>query len=195
MVGKFVASTSMMLISLIGSIFAASVSPLSTQWIVFAQNGGNSTSSLPLGSIERTNLDIPSLDFVLPDGSSASCDFRSIYFNSGGQTIYAYYDDYGLPEDKHKLKAGDTFTVDAYLTHPGTPSPASIDITISKIISGAETGNFTQMKLASPVNVTSAGTIYKIPNTDPGNYILDTFVNYPFGGIVMVYTMEIQVGP
>jgi len=203
MVEKFVASTSMMLISLVGTIFAVSVSPMSGQWIVFAQAGnstgsaqaGNSTGSVPLGSLERTNLDIPSLDFTLPDGSSTSADFRSIYFNSGDKTIYTYYDDYGLPEDKPKLKTGDKFTVDAYLTHPGTPAPNSIGISISKIVSGAQTGNFTQMKLASPVNVTSRGNTYTIPSTEPGSYILDTFLNYPFGGIVMVYTTEIQIGP
>ena len=195
MVGKFVASTSMMLTSLIGSIFAVSVSTMSSQWIVFAQNGGNSTGSVPLGSIERTNLDMPSLNFVLPDATTTNADFRSIYFDSGGKTIYAYYADYGIPEVKPKLKSGDTFTVYADLIHPGTPTPASIDITISKIISGAQSGNFTQMKLAGPVNVTSAGNMYKLPNTAPGDYVLDTFVNYPFGGIVMVYTMQIQVGP
>ena len=183
-----------MLISLIGTIFAVSPSTLFGQWTVFAQ-AGNSTGSVPLGSLARTNLDIPSLDFTLPDGSSTSADFRSIYFDSVGKTMYAYYSDYGLPENKPTLKAGDKFTVDAYPAHQNTPSPSSIDITISKIASGGETGNFTQMKLASPVNVTSAGTIYKIPNTDPGNYILDTFVNYQFGGIVMVYTTEILVGP
>jgi hypothetical protein len=195
MIGKFVASTSMMLISLIASIFAVSVSSVSSQWIVFAQNGGNSTGSVPLGSIERTNLDIPSLNFVLPDGSDTSADFRSIYFNSEGKPIYAYYNDYGIPEVKPKLKSGDTFTLFADLIHPGTPTPKTMDITISKIISGAQSGNFTQMKLASPVNLTSAGNIYKLPNTEPGDYILDTFVNYPSGGIVMVYTMQIQVVP
>jgi hypothetical protein len=211
MVGRFLGSTSMILISLIGAIFAVSVSPLSNQWTVFGQVGnttastqagnttastqaGNTTGTVPLGSLERTNLDIPSLDFTLPDGSSTSADFRSIYFDSGGKTMYTYYSDYGLPEDKPTLKAGDKFTVDAYLTHQNTPTPGSIDITISKIASGAETGNFTQMKLDNPINVTSSGNIYLVPNTAPGNYILDTFVKYPFGGIVMVYTTEIQVG-
>ena len=192
MVGKFITSTSMMLVSLIVTIFAVSISPLSSQWTVFAQ-AGNSTDSVPLGSLQRTNLNIPSLDFTLPDGSSTSADFRSIYFDSGGKTMYTYYSDYGLPEGKPKLKAGDKFTVDAYLTHQNTPTPSRIDITISKIASGGETGNFTQMKLDNPVNVTSSGNMYLIPNTAPGNYILDTFVNYPFGGIVMVYTMEVQV--
>jgi hypothetical protein len=194
MVGKSCASQNMMLISLIGTIFVVSVSPMSSQWSVFAQ-AGNSTSSVPLGSLQRTNLDIPSLDFTLPDGSSTSADFRSIYFDSGDKTMYTYYSDYGLPEDKPKLKAGDKFTVDAYLTHQDTPTPSGIDITISKIASGGETGNFTQMKLDNPINVTSSGNMYAVPNTAPGNYILDTFVKYPFGGIVMVYTMQIQVGP
>ncbi|HEY9490448.1 MAG TPA: hypothetical protein VIP56_00580 [Nitrososphaeraceae archaeon] len=192
MVGLFIASTSMMLISLIGTIFAVSPSTLFGQWTVFAQ-AGNSTGSVPLGSLARTNLDIPSLDFTLPDGSSTSADFRSIYFDSVGKTMYAYYSDYGLPENKPTLKAGDKFTVDAYLAHQNTPSPSSIDITISKIASGGETGNFTQMKLDNPVNITSSGNMYLVPNTAPGNYILDTFVKYPFGGIVMVYTMEIQI--
>jgi len=223
MAGKFITSTSTTLILLIGTIFALSVSPLSSQWMVFAQagnstefsaqggndtefsaqggndtefsaQGGNNTSVLPLGSIDRTNLDIPSLDFTLPDGSSTSADFRSIYFDSAGKTMYTYYSDYGIPEDKPRLKSGDKFTVDAYLTHPNTPTPVSIEITISKIVSGAETGNFTQMKLDNPVNLISNGNTYEVPNTAPGNYILDTFVKYPFGGIVMVYTMEIQVG-
>lgn len=195
MTGKFVAPTGLMLILLIGSIFAVSISPLPNQWIVFAQTGDDSSDSLPLGSIERTNFDIPSLDFVLPDGDSASCDFRSIHFKSGSQTVYAYYDDYWLPEDKHTLKAGDTFTVDAYLSNPNTPSPSSIDITISKITSGAETGNYTEMKLASPINVTSSGNMYKVPDTEPGDYILDAFVHFPFSGVVLVYTTEIQVAP
>ena len=200
MVGRFIPSISTILILLIGTIFVISVSPLSSHWTVFAQTGnstgsaaqgGNSTSSLPLGSIDRTNLDIPSLDFTLPDGSDASADFRSIYFDSAGKTMYTYYSDYGIPEDKPQLKSGDKFTVDAYLTHPSTPTPSGIDIAISKIVSGAQTGNFTQMKLDNPVNLTSNGNTYVVPNTAPGNYILDAFVKYPFGGIVMVYTMEI----
>lgn len=156
---------------------------------------GNNTASAPEGSLSLTNFDIPSIDITLPDGASTAPDFRSIYFNSGdtAQTIYAYYDDYGLPEDKPKFKAGDSFNIDAYPSHSDTPKPEKIDVTLSKILTGGETGNFTVMKLDNPINVPSSGNIYKIPNLEPGNYIMNTIVKYPFGGIALVYTTEFQI--
>ena len=180
-------------------------SPIENISVVFAQGTGsnttatasnaNATTSMPDGSIGLTNLDIPSLDVTLPDGSSTSTDFRSIYFNSGGKadTIYAYYDDYGIPEDKPQFKAGDKFNIDAYPLNANTPAPSSIQVSFSKIMSGDETGNFTAMKLDKPISVTSSGNQYFVPNADPGNYIMNTFVNYPFGGIVLVYTTQIQI--
>ena len=180
-------------------------SPIENISVVFAQGTGsnttatasnaNATTSMPDGSIGLTNLDIPSLDVTLPDGSSTSTDFRSIYFNSVGKedTIYAYYDDYGIPEDKPQFKAGDKFNIDAYPLNANTPAPSSIQVSFSKIMSGDETGNFTSMKLDKPISVTSSGNQYFVPNADPGNYIMNTFVNYPFGGIVLVYTTQIQI--
>ena len=155
----------------------------------------NATNSIPDGSIGLTNLDIPSIDITLPDGSSISPDFRSIYFNSGvkGDSIYAYYNDYGIPEVKPQLKASDKFNVDAFPLNANTPKPSSIQVSISKIISGDETGNFTAMKLDKPVSATFNGNEWSVPDTEPGNYIMNTFVNYPFGGIVQVYTIEIQI--
>ena len=185
----------MLLVFLTGIVSLTVVGPFSSR-MAFAQDEGTEANSMPLGAVGRTNLDIPSMDITLPDGSSVSPDFRSIYFNSGGEgrTIYAYYDDYGLPENKPQLKAGDVFNVDAYLSHEGTPQPENIQISISKVLSGVETGNFTAMTLDNPVNVTSSGNTYTIPETPAGDYIMDTFVSYPFSGIVLVYTMEINIG-
>ena len=50
------------------------------------------------------------------------------------------------------------------------------------------------MKLDNPINVTSSGNTFTIPNVPAGNYILDAFVKYPFGGIGLVYTIETQLG-
>ena len=181
------------------------VVPLDSISVVFAQGeennnnatagNTNATNSIPDGSIGLTNFDIPSIDITLPDGSSISPDFRSIYFNSGGKgdTIYAYYNDYGIPEVKPQLKASDKFNVDAYPLNANTPRQSSIQVSFSKIISGDETGNFTAMKLDKPVSATFNGNEWSVPHTEPGNYILNVFVNYPFGGIVQVYTIEIQV--
>ena len=200
MSNKFVSSTTgtacdVMLIPLAGIVSLMMVGPMITSHMAFAFKGPEE-NSMDLGDVGLTNLDIPSIDFTLPDGSSVSPDFRSIYFYSGGEgeTIYAYYNDYELPEDKPQLKVGDEFNVDAYLSHANTPKPENIDISISKIFSGNETGNFTTMTLDKPLNVTSSGNTYEIPETAAGNYILDTFVSYPFGGIVLVYTIEIQLG-
>jgi len=174
------------------NVFSLPITSPSLSQTVFAQGSANSTFS---GDVGLTNLDIPSIDFTLPDGSSVSPDFRSIYFNGGseGQKIYAYYNDYGLPENKPQFKAGGEFTADAYLSHSGTPEPASVQISISKVLSGEGSGNFTAMKLDSPLNLESSGSTYTIPQGATGNYILDTFVAYPFSGVVMVYTIEIQI--
>jgi hypothetical protein len=197
-------------ILLVGTIIPAAVASISSGWTVFGQapmnqtgsmandtgSTVNNTASTPEGSLALTNFDIPSIDVTLSDGSSTAPDFRSIYFNSGGegQTIYAYYDDYGLPEDKPKLKVGDTFNIDAYPSHSDTPKPEKINVSLSKILTGAETGNFTTMKLDNPINVPSSGNMYKIPtNIPPGNYIMNTIVKYPFGGIALVYSTEFQI--
>jgi hypothetical protein len=182
------------LILLTGIVSSLQVGFLTNVGVAYAQNAtGN--SSLSKGAVERTNLDIPSIDFTLSDGSSVSPDFRSIYFNEGGkgQTIYAYYNDYGLPENKPQVKEGDQFSVDIYPAHSDTPKPSDIQISISKVMSGDETGNFTEMKLGNGNNLSSNGNSYTIPNVPAGNYILDTFVNYPIGGIVLVYTIEVQI--
>jgi len=195
MINQLLSSKAFMSSVFFGMLFVIFLPTIGGTYVVFAQGADNSTAegTVPSGSLELTNLDIPSLDITLPDGSSTSADFRSIYFDSGSQKIYAYYNDYGIPEMKPQLNVGDTFTVDAYLTHTGTPSPSNIAISISKITSGEESGNFTQMQLDNPVTVTSSGNTYTVPETSPGSYILDVFVNYPFGGIVAVYTMEVQV--
>jgi len=99
-----------------------------------------------------------------------------------------------LPENKSQLKVGDQFNIDAYSSNAGTPKPSSIQVSLSKILSGDETGNFTAMKLDNPINVTSSGNTFTIPNVPAGNYILDAFVKYPFGGIGLVYTIETQLG-
>ena len=166
---------------------------------VFAENENvtstTTTLSIPLGAIGRTNFDIPSIDFTLPDGSSVSPDFRSIYINSSGigQPIFAYYNDYEVPENKPQFNAGATFTVDAYSLNPDTPQPESIEISIYKILSGDGSPNLMGMKLDNHITLSSNNKNYTIPEVTPGRYILDTIVKYPFGIITLVYTMEIQV--
>jgi hypothetical protein len=184
------------------TIIPAAIALISYGSTVFAQGPVNETGSManntvsaPEGSLALTNFDIPSIDLTLPNGNSTAPDFRSIYFNSGGkgEPIYAYYDDYGLPEDKPNLKAGDKFTIDAYPTHSDTPKPEKIDVSLSKILTGAETGNFTAMTLDNPINVPSTGNTFTLPNIAPGNYVMNTFVRYPFGGIALVYSTEFQI--
>jgi len=156
----------------------------------------SNTGSAPLGSLSLTNFDIPSIDLTLPDGTDTAPDFRSIYFSNGGngQTIYAYYDDYGLPQDKPKVKAGDKINIVAFPSHSDTPKPEKIDVSLSKILTGGETGNFTAMTLDKPVDLQSSGDMYTLPaNLAPGNYIMNTIVKYPLGGIALVYSTQFQV--
>jgi hypothetical protein len=91
------------------------------------------------------------------------------------------------------MKAGDKFTIDAYPSHSDTPKPEKIDVSLSKILTGAETGNFTAMTLDNPINVPSSGNIFTLPNIAPGNYVMNTSVKYPFGGIALVYLTEFQI--
>lgn len=173
--------------------------PVFGQGTVDSNNTTSSTAevprSMPNGSIGLTNFDIPSIDITLPDGSTVSPDLRSIYFNSGGKgdTIYAYYDDYGIPDNKPQLKVSDKFIVDVYRLNPNTPKLSNVQVSISKILSGNETERLTDMKLDKAIDVISNGNTFSVPNTEPGNYILDTFVNYPFGGIVLVYSIQTQI--
>jgi hypothetical protein len=162
--------------------------------IVSAQEGSNKTSSFvnETGSNFSGYIDIPSVDIPLADNSSVSPDFRSIYFNSDrGQIIYANYDDYALPENKPTIKAGDNISIDVYSSQ--APKPYGVKASISKILSGQETGNFTEMTVDKPIQVTSTGNTFTIPNATPGGYILNTFVTYPFSGIGIVYTMQFNI--
>ncbi|HKQ22650.1 MAG TPA: hypothetical protein VJS91_11460, partial [Nitrososphaeraceae archaeon] len=152
------------------------------------------TNSVPNASMDLTNFDIPSMDITLPDGSSVSPDFSSIFFSGGSEgDIYAYYNDYGLPENKPKVQVGDEFTIDAYPLNANTPKPSAIQASISRIVSGGDTGNFTAMKLDQATPLSSSGNTFTIPTTDAGSYILNVFVRYPTGGIVPVYTLQMQI--
>lgn len=55
-------------------------------------------------------------------------------------------------------------------------------LNFNTIYQGDETGNFTEMKINKPINVRSSGNTYRVPNVRAGNYILNTFVKYLFGG-------------
>jgi hypothetical protein len=90
-------------------------------------------------------------------------------------------------------RAGDEFTVDVYLSFRYTKTGTPTILNFNTIYQGDETGNFTVMKLDKPINVTSSRITYTVPNVPPGNHILNTFVKYPFGGVVLIYTIETQI--
>ena len=90
-------------------------------------------------------------------------------------------------------RAGDEFTVDVYLSFWYTKVRTPTILNFNTIYQGDETGNFTVMKLDKPINVRCSGNTYTVPNVPAGNYILNTFVKYPFGGVVLVYTIETQI--
>lgn len=62
-------------------------------------------------------------------------------------------------------------------TKAGTPTI----LNFNTIYHGDETDSFTVVNINKPINVRSGGNTYTVPNVPGGNYILNTFVKYPFG--------------